>query len=351
METRDRQRRKTTQGATIRDVAARAGVSPMTVSRVINREANVRPETRDLVNEVIRELSYAPNPAARSLAGSAPARIGLLYDNPSAGFLSEFLVGVLDESSLTGSQVVLERCVDDQALMPAFNKLISNGCDGLILTPPLCEAPQVLAEVRQADIAAVAVAVGEPLSELASIRIDYHAAAFELTQHLLDLGHRRFGFIKGDPNQSSSKLRCEGFMAALAAAGIDPATVGVEQGFYTYRSGLDAAEKLLARSPRPTAIFAANDDMAAATLTVAHRVGLSVPQDISVVGFDDTPIASTVWPALTTVRQPISAMAHMAVDLVLEESRRARRGGEPPQRIHPHVVVVRESSGPAPKED
>ncbi len=127
--------------------------------------------------------------------------------------------------------------------------------------------------------------------------------------------------------------------------------MGVEQGFYTYRSGLDAAEKLLARSPRPTAIFAANDDMAAATLTVAHRVGLSVPQDISVVGFDDTPIASTVWPALTTVRQPISAMAHMAVDLVLEESRRARRGGEPPQRIHPHVVVVRESSGPAPKED
>jgi LacI family transcriptional regulator len=350
-EPRERQRRKTTQGATIRDVAARAGVSPMTVSRVINGEENVRPETRELVNAVIRELSYAPNAAARSLAGSAPTRIGLLFDNPSTGFLSEFLLGALDESSRTGAQVVLERCLEGESAVTALHKLQGSGVDGLILMPPLCESPEILAEIKRGDIVAIAVAPGLPSDHLATIRIDNRAAAFELTQHLLDLGHRRFGFTKGPLNHTVSEQRLDGFMAALAAAGVDADSVGFEQGYFTYRSGLDAAERLLSREPQPTAIFAANDDMAAATLTVAHRFGLEVPQDISVVGFDDTPIANTVWPALTTVRQPIAAMARTAVDLVLEEIRRRRgAGGEPRQGLHPHMLVIRESTGPAPDE-
>jgi len=349
IEPKERQRRKTTQGATIRDVAAKAGVSPMTVSRVINGEENVKPETRDLVNGVIRELSYAPNAAARSLAGSAPSRIGLLYDNPSTGFLSEVLIGVLDESSRTGAQVVLERCLDGESAITALNKLLSNGVDGLILPPPLCESADILAAVRASQTVAVAVAPGLASSEMASLRIDNRMAAFELTQHLIDLGHRRFGFIKGHPNQSVSEQRLEGFLAALKTAEIDPATASIEQGYFSYRSGLDAAERLLCCDPRPTAIFAANDDMAAATLTVIHRYGLSAPEDISVVGFDDTPIASTVWPALTTVRQPIASMARMAVDLVLEEIRRRRgAGGEPRQGMHPHMLVIRDSTGPVP---
>ena len=350
MEPKERQRRKTTQGATIRDVAARAGVSPMTVSRVVNGEENVKPETRELVNAVIRELSYAPNPAARSLAGGAPARIGMLYDNPSTGFLSEFLIGVLDEGSRTRSRVVLERCLDDESVTSVLDNLLASGIDGLILPPPLCESPEILAAAKLAGLVTVLVAPGRPNKELASIRIDNEAAAFELTQHLLDLGHRRFGFTKGHPNQSVSEQRYDGFLAALAAAGVDPATVGVEQGFFTYRSGLEAAERLLMRNPRPTAIFAANDDMAAAALVVAHRVGLVVPRDISIVGFDDTPIASSVWPALTTVRQPISVMARIALDLVLEEiSRRRRPGGEPRQSLQAHMLIIRESTGPAPK--
>jgi LacI family transcriptional regulator len=351
MEPRERQRRKTAVGATIRDVAVLAGVSPMTVSRVINGEENVKPETRELVSTAIRELNYAPNHAARSLAGWAPSRIGLLYDNPSTGFLSEFLVGVLDESSRTGSQVVLERCLEGESAITALNKLLQNGLDGVILLPPLCESEEILAATKAAGLVAIAVAPGLPSDSLATLRIDNRAAAFELTQHLLDLGHRRFGFIKGHPNQTVSALRHQGFLAALAEAGVDPDTVGVEQAYFTYRSGLDAAEKLLARSPRPTAIFAGNDDMGAATLTVAHRLGLATPEDISVVGFDDTPIANTVWPALTTVRQPIAAMAQTAVDLVLEEIRRRRRAdGEPRQAVHPHMLVIRESTAPPPGE-
>jgi LacI family transcriptional regulator len=346
----ERQRRKTTPGATIRDVAARAGVSPMTVSRVINGEVNVRPRTRDIVNGVIRELSYAPNPAARSLAGFAPSRIGLLYDNPSTGFLSEFLIGVLDESSRTGLQVVPERCLENETSLAALERLLSSGVDGVVLPPPLCESPEMLAAVRDAGAVAIALAPGRPSEQLATLRIDNRAAALELTQHLLDLGHRRFGFTRGHPNQTVSDQRLEGFLAAVTAAGIDPDTVGLEQGYFTYRSGLRAAARLLARNPRPTAIFAANDDMAAATLTVAHQLGLAVPQDISVVGFDDTPIASIVWPPLTTIRQPIAAMARTAVDLVVEDIRRRRRGeGQPRQSLHPHVLVIRESTGPAPK--
>lgn len=346
----ERQRRRTTQSATIRDVAARAGVSPMTVSRVINREATVKEETRALVEKAITDLNYAPNPAARSLAGSAPFRIGLLYDNPSTGYLSEFLVGALDESSRTGAQVVIEKCAEPELAGATLTRLLRTGVDGLILPPPLCESPQVLAEVKASGAAAVGVAPGMTSPDMATIRIDNEAAAFELAQHLLALGHRRFGVIKGHPNQTVSQQRLDGFMTALKVAGIPKEAVRVEQGYFTYRSGLEAAERLLASDDRPTAIFAANDDMAAATAGLAHRLGLDVPGDLSIVGFDDTSIAANIWPALTTVHQPIAAMARAAVDLVLEEIRRKRDGaGEPRQLMHPHTLIVRDSTGPAPK--
>jgi LacI family transcriptional regulator len=349
-ERNERQRRRTTQSATIRDVAALAGVSPMTVSRVINRETTVKSETKALVDAAIRDLNYAPNPAARSLAGSAPARIGLLYDNPSTGYLSEFLDGALDESSRTGAQVVIEKCAEPELAGATLTRLLKTGVDGLILPPPLCESPQVLAEVLAAGAAAVAVAPGMVSTTMATIRIDNEAAAYELTEHLLALGHKRFGFIKGHPNQTVSQQRLDGFMTALKAAGVPQESVRVEQGYFTYRSGLDAAERLLAADERPTAIFACNDDMAAATAGVAHRLGLDVPGDLSIVGFDDTSIAANIWPALTTVHQPIAAMARAAVDLVLEEIRRHRDGGgEPRQLMHPHTLIVRDSSGPAPE--
>src|SRR5260221_2989887 len=321
-----RQRRRAIQGATIRDVADRAGVSPMTVSRVINRETNVRAETRDLVKTAIRELNYSPSPAARSLAGSDPHRVGVLYHNPSTGYLREFLVGVLDESSRTGTQIMVEKCTDRDLTGASLTNFLKFGAEGIILPPPLCESKPLLNKVRSAGIAVVAVAPGHPSPDLATVRIDNEAAARELTEHLLSLGHRRFGFITGHPNQTVSAQRLSGFLAALVEAGVDRRRVHVEQGYFTYRSGLEAAEKLLADRPRPTAIFAANDDMAAATSSVAHRLGLDVPSDISIVGFDDTPMATIIWPALTTIHQPVADMARAAVELVLEEIRRKRHG-------------------------
>jgi LacI family transcriptional regulator len=347
----ERQRRRSNQSVTIRDVAAHVGVSPMTVSRVINRESNVKPETRELVHAAIRALNYAPSPAARSLAGSVPCRIGLLYDNPSTGYLSELLLGALDESSRTGAQVLVERCGESELAAVALGKLIRAGVDALILTPPLCESERVLDEVQRTGVAAVAVAPGHASDRLATIRIDNQAAARDLTEYLLSLGHRRFGCINGHPNHAVSQQRLQGFLAALAAAGIAPDNVRVEQGYFTYRSGLEAAQRLLADDPYPTAIFAANDDMAAAAVSLAHRLGFEVPADLSIAGFDDTPIAASVWPALTTIHQPVAAMARAAVDLVLEEVRRQRDGtGAPRQLLHPHTLIVRESTGPAASE-
>jgi len=346
----ERQRRRSNQSVTIRDVAAHVGVSPMTVSRVINRESNVKPETRELVHAAIRTLNYAPSPAARSLAGSVPCRIGLLYDNPSTGYLSELLLGALDESSRTGAQVLVERCGESEVAATALGKLLKAGIDGLILTPPLGESGRMLAEVQQTGVVAVVVAASDVSVRMATVRIDNEAAARDLTEYLLSLGHRRFGFIQGHPDHEVSQQRLQGFLAALAAAGVTSDSVRLEQGYFTYRSGLEAAERLLADEPYPTAIFAANDDMAAAAVSLAHRLGFRVPEDLSIAGFDDTPIAASVWPALTTIHQPVAAMARAAVDLVLEEVRRRRDGtGAPRQLLHPHTLIVRESTGRPPE--
>jgi LacI family transcriptional regulator len=169
-----------------------------------------------------------------------------------------------------------------------------------------------------------------------------------MTEHLLSYGNQRIAFIKGHPNQTASALRYEGFQAAMAAAGLPIDPTMVQQGFFTYRSGLETAEKLVNRKKPPTAIFASNDDMAAAAVSVAHRRGMDVPRDISIVGFDDTPTATTVWPELTTIRQPIAAMAASSIELLLRSIRR-RKDGEARvvvDHVVAHILVKRDSVAP-----
>jgi LacI family transcriptional regulator len=345
--------RRSRRGTTIHDVARRAGVSPMTVSRVVNGERNVREATRAAVLAAVKELRYAPNPAARSLAGAQSLRIGLLYANPSAAYLSEFLLGALDESSRKSAQLLLEKCEvsSPSAERAAVRRLIDGSVAGVILPPPVCESHVILAELKKAAIPTVAVATGRFRSDASCVRIDDFKAAYEMTRYLLSLGHRRIGFIKGHPNQTASGERWLGFETALREAECKPQPPLIEQGFFSYRSGLEAAEKLLASEPRPTAIFASNDDMAAATVSVAHRRGLDVPRDLSVVGFDDTAIATTVWPELTTIRQPTAAMAEVALDLLIREIRKRRDGlpGAAVDHLVPHELIVRESAAAPPE--
>jgi LacI family transcriptional regulator len=192
------------------------------------------------------------------------------------------------------------------------------------------------------------VATGRFRGDLSCVRVDDRAAAEDMTRYLLGLGHRRIGFIKGHPNQSVSNQRLHGFLDVLRDAGIDQDPALIQQGYFDYRSGMAAAEKLLHGAERPTAIFAANDDMAAATVAVATRLGIQVPRDLSVTGFDDTPISSIVYPALTTIRQPIAAMGRSAIDLLLSEVKRLRDHEKraPAEELLPHALIKRESTGP-----
>lgn len=335
---------------TMADVAKLAGVSPMTVSRVMNDKSTVRQKTRDKVYAAVAALNYAPNQAARRLAGSKPIRIGFLYSNPSAGYLSEFLVGLLNQASLNNVQLVVEKCEAGEHEEEQTERLIANGVDGIILPPPLCDAPGIIALVAEAGIPAVAVACGQPDARVSAVSIDDFQAAFVMTNHLIALGHQRIGFVIGHPNQTASARRLAGFQAAIAEKGAHADPELIVQGMFTYRSGLDAAEVLLALENRPTAVFASNDDMAAAVVAIAHRLGLDVPGDLTVAGFDDTALATTIWPELSTVRQPITEMAEAAVQFLVRHIR-ARREGVPeaPEHIVMDFSLIRRQSDAAPR--
>ena len=205
---RKKTRRRRGSAVTIHEVARRAGVSPMTVSRVTNGEDNVREATRDLVMRAIRELNYSPNAAARTLAGAQGTRIALIYSNPSAAYLSELLVGALDKASRSAAELILDKWDN---LKPAAERIaarkLAQSVAGVILPPPLCESTVISSELAAARIPVVAVATGRFRPDVCCVRIDDFRAASDMTAHLLGLGHVRVGFIKGHPNQ----IRCEAF--------------------------------------------------------------------------------------------------------------------------------------------
>ncbi|WNH52184.1 LacI family DNA-binding transcriptional regulator [Stenotrophomonas oahuensis] len=342
--------RRKTSGVTIDEVAARAGVSPMTVSRVIN-QGKVRDTTRERVMDAVRELGYTPNLAASTLAAAQHTRVALIYTNPSGAYLRELLVGLLRVASNAAIQLVIDYW---DTLEPAAERkaarALSGRVDGVILPPPLCESPAAVSELVKAGIPVIAIASGRLGDGISCVRIDDFHAGKEIAEHLIQHGHTRIGFICGRHDLSASARRYEGFVTALDEAGLEVESGLVQHGDYTYRSGLDAAEKLLSHPRPPTAVFASNDDMGAAVISVAHRRGLDVPRDLSVVGFDDSSAATTVWPELTTVQQPIGAMADAALELLL---RSIRRKGEAPleltDHLVPHRLVVRDSVARPPK--
>lgn len=318
----------------------------MTVSRVINGESRVRAETRDAVNAAIAQLNYAPNPAARSLAGAGQLRVALLYSNPSAGFLSEYLVGSLEQAARSDLQLIVARCDAGEHEIEVTRQLIDRGVDAMVLPPPLCDSIPILDLLRGEKLPTALVASASPPDDMLTTSIDNRAAAEQMTTHIVQLGHRRIGFIVGDTHQSDSTLRLEGFRAALSAAGCTVDETLIARGDYTYRSGLDAAEVLLDRADPPTAIFASNDDMAAATVAVAHRRGLDVPGDLTVCGFDDTTLSTAIWPELTTIHQPIADMACEAIAMLATTLRRKGDDGVGRHRWFDATLIRRQSDAP-----
>ena len=323
----------------------------MTVSRVINGNDNVRDATRERVLRAVRDLGYTPNLAASSLAAAKATRIALIYSNPSAAYLSELLLGTLHGSARSAAQLVIEAwdALDAKANRSSARRLATSVA-GVILPTPLCESEIVVSELIAADVPVVAVAAGRCSEDISLVRIDNFSASREITNYLIAQGHTRIAHIKGPPTHTASAHRLEGFQAALKEAGIKLHPTLVQQGSFTYRSGLDAAEKLLTGRHSPSAIFASNDDMAAAVVSVAHRRGLDVPRDLSVVGFDDTSAATTVWPELTTIHQPIASMADSAIDVLIRSIRNKEKNiRSVVDHVMDHALVERGSVAPPPR--
>lgn len=338
------------QAVTIHDVAKHAGVSSMTASRVVNQRHHVSAEMRERVMTSVRTLGYKPNLAARA-ARSGNLQIGLLYSNPNSSNLSAFLMGAFLEAGKLGHQLLVEPTATHPTHLAAVRKLVEHGVEALILPPPLCDDEDILKMLRKRGVTAVAFTTAKPRSDTSAVLIDDYKGAIMMTERLIALGHRDIAFVRGDMKHSTAQRREEGFRAAMRDADIDVRSKWVVDGDYTYRGGLEAGRKLLEGDLRPTAIFASNDDMATAILAVAHGLGLAIPGQLSVAGFDDTPVATAVWPELATIHQPIADMAAQAILLALEGLRR-RREGEAASIIHRHAeleLIERASIGPAPK--
>ncbi|PZU14466.1 MAG: LacI family transcriptional regulator [Sphingobium sp.] len=314
---------------TIRDVAALAGVSVMTASRAINGKALVSDKARRAVEEAVRALGYVPNASARALAGSADRRVALLHSNSTtSAYLGELLLGALSEAPLRHLHLVVEQCAPGAFAAEIVDQVAQAHVAGVILPPPLCDWEELVEGLRARDIVVVSVAPDRDGPDMLAVGTDDRHAAYDLTRHLIELGHRRIAFIEGNPRHRANARRVQGFRDALTQHGIDIDPALIVPGDFSYRSGLDAAERLMTLDERPTAIFACNDDMAAAAITVAHQRRINVPADISICGFDDTPLASAIWPALTTIRQPIRDMSREAIGLLAMRFRSQDDGAE-----------------------
>lgn len=303
--------------STISDVADAAGVSIKTVSRVLNNERYVRDDTRARVSAAVAALDYHPSLAARSLGGGRSFQIGFIYDNPNPYYAHALQSGIRDRAAQDGVRLIAQPCDRGaQRLAADIGALVdATQVDGLILTPPVTDRRDVLDLLRARGVRVVRVQPGTDLDRTPSTAIDNAAAARAMTARLIGLGHRRIGFVGGPADYAVSAEREQGFRAALAEAGLTADAAVVKHGDFGFASGMAAAVGLIPAGV--TAIFAVSDAMAAGVLAEGHRRGLSLPRDLSVGGFDDSALASSVWPPLTTVRQPLRDLGWHAADLLL----------------------------------
>ena len=324
----------------MQEVADLAGVSLMTVSRVINGWPSVQSAMRESVEAAIRELRFAPNASARRLANGSFRSVAVLLSDPSNAFMGEFLVGAFKAAHENGASLQIEQCgfSEVEQVLGRFEK---SGVTGVVLAPSLSDAPALPAYLAHARVPII-LAACRPAPGYAAAHIDDSAAAHDMTARLVELGHRRIGFITGASHHASAADRLAGYRLAMRRAVLPFAEELVVGGEYAYASALVAAERLLDLDRPPTAIFASNDEMAAAVISAAHRRGMSVPRDLSVAGVDDIPMAAMLAPALTTIKQPIPQLAELAVGMALELPELDGRR----DIIVPHLIVERESTAP-----
>ena len=339
--------------STIYDVAELAGVSAKTVSRVLNEDRAVKAPTRERVLEAMSQLDYRPNTQARQLRlGHTRTSVGMLLEDPASGYQSRIHHAMLIASMETANYLAIELFPPDKRdFREDFARFLTDAqIKSMLLLPPLCDYEPLKTYLKSRNIHCVLISPTTPDSHYPSVNMDDRQAARDMTEYLLSLGHSRVAHIAGHPDHAAAFLRRQGFLEAFDAAGHPrPVREYIVEGMFNFKSGIAAAEKLLSLPDRPTAIFAANDEMAAATCSVAHKMGIRIPEDLTVVGFDDAPISSAVWPALTTVRQPYLDMARKCLQILNAAGDTIQASDAQPRHIVAHELLVRESSGSVPR--
>ena len=337
--------------ATINDVARLAKVSKKTVSRVINKSPSVRAETRESVNEIIAKIGFRPDPQARGLAFRRSFLLGLMYDNPNAQYIVNMQMGALDALRGTGTELVVHPCDRHSPTFLADIKsfLESQRLSGVIILPPIAEDRALLKVLDELDVPYVRVSArhgaesSPPIPGRQVVSRDY-VGCRSASEHLALYGHKRIGFIAGPDYYVSAHVRRGGFVDGLTAHEITIAEELDKKGTYSFESGYEAARDLLVREDRPTAIIACNDEMAIGTYKAAFELGLRIPEDLSVIGFDDSPIATRVFPQLTTVRLPTRDMGRTAAETLMNPDYDRNTA-----IIFDSSLMERGSSGPVPQ--
>lgn len=333
---------------TISDIARLANVSKKTVSRVINHSGLVKPATRDRILRIVDKHGYRPDPQARALALRRSYLVALISDQPNPQYVVDIQRGILEAMNGTAYQLVIRPCdrgsptlYDDICEIVTLHKFF-----GVILTPSISEDDELIGRLRQIEcpyvrIAAVSLDTPENMIETH----DYVGAA-EAARHIASLGHERIAHIHGPNTFLSASERLRGFKVGLAEYGLKLDPEHVLKGGYTFESGMDCGRHLLELGTPPTAVFCGNDEMAVGVYQAARRAGLRIPDDLSIVGFDDLPIATRIWPTLTTVRLPIVHMGRIAAQLLV--SNHDRMAMEPPSAtsVMPSLLVRDSTAAP-----
>ena len=328
---------------TLQDVANRAGVSPITVSRVVNNTGYVTLEVRERVQAAIAELGYVPNTLARSLRSRQTHTLALILTDITNPFFTTLARGVEDAASDAGFMVIFcntdERETEEDKYL---RMLLQQRVDGILLVPARNAVPSVRLIQKQGTAVVVLDRRVENIP-VDVVRCDSREASVQLTQLLLTLGHTEIALLAGPEGVSTSEDRIAGFQYAMSAAGLSPRS-RVRNGEFTQESGYAMARQILAQSSRPTALFAANNFIAIGAYRAIEESGLRVPEDIALVAFDDIPPSLVIAPFLTVASQPAYEMGQKAVQRLLQRLR--REGPETCQEILlPTELIVRRSSG------
>lgn len=330
---------------TIRDVAKRAGVATMTVSRVINNSGYVSAETRTKVEAAVAELGYVPNMLGPSLRFNQTKTLALVLTDITNPFWTTVARGAEDAAHVQGYSVIF--CNTDESLEKQdqyLTMLLKRRIDGILLTPA-ASAPESVQLIQKQGIPVVVLDRSVPVKDVDMIRGDSTGGAYMLTQHLLDLGHTDIRMLAGHHDVSTSYERVVGFQQALQEAGLKSDDSRIIWGEFTQESGRKMTEDILKHTLRPTALFAANNFIAIGAMRAILDAGLQVPQDITLVSFDDLPEALSAEPFMTNVAQPTYEMGFQAANLLI-----ARMTGDKTQDFRtillPTDLIIRRSSGP-----